>query len=466
MKPVCLLKYRHRLHFFPALLPLVEIVPLLLAAVGAIATASGAIWHRRRAVVCLAAAVVILSLGGIGIAIYMRTPDSALRYDGTRDISPENYDRLVLLSAPKAAGDMPPPMDNFDEVYFSAVDTPILATPAVVAGQLVLGTYKNTAEGFDILTGEKLWQLPQREPVFTIGAGGGNTVYVAEGLHHTRAAMISKITLPDARIEWQRQFLGHIESPPALNETGDRIFMPAGDGGLWALRADDGGVIWHAPIGHTDATPLLAGGVIYAAAQPDPTVAQSVFYALDADTGAVKWRVKLPGQPWGAPMMNHDGTAIITTTGRGQIGVKRDNDAGWAMALSPADGRLLWQRDLADMAIDPGAYLPDGDLAIFTLKSGKIIALEGRTGTVKWEETVGAEFMASAIVIERGAGKPPLVAATTSDGVFTLRDAKSGQQLRRRSVLSGASSAPVVAGDRIYVTTPYRIYVYGGLGSL
>ena len=460
-------RHRHQLHFFPALLPLVEIVPLVLAGVGALATAVGAMGHRRRRVVIGAAMVAVLSLGGIAAAVYIRTPDKIVRYEGTKEIQPDTYDKVMhYASLSDAARVEPAAMAEFDEVYSVQVETPILATPAIAAGTLVLGTYKNTAEGFDLATGEMLWRLPQREPIFTIGKGMGDTIYVAEGLHHTRAGMMTKLSMPDAKIEWQRQFLGHLESPPALTAAGDQMFFPAGGGGIWSVRTDNGQVIWHANIGHTDATPLLANHTVYAAAQPDEAVAESLFYALDANTGAVKWTSKIQGQPWGCPVLSADGQRIITTTGRGQIGVARDTDAGWAMAISPDDGRVLWQRDLPGMAIDPGDYLPSEDLAVLTLKTGEIVAVDGRTGDIRWQVKIGTQFMAAAIVIERAGGKSPLVAATTADGVFTIRDAKTGKEIRRRPVLSGASSAPVVQGDRIYVTAPYRIYVYGGLGSL
>jgi outer membrane protein assembly factor BamB len=458
-------RYRHRLHFFPMLLPLVEVVPLLLAGIGTLATAAGTIWYRRRMVLIAGLALGLIGFSGAGIMAYLRTPDKIVRHDGTKDIARAAYAKAVhyaSLSQQRAA----PPMENFGEVFTAQVKNPLLATPVVSNGVLVAGTYKNSAEGYDAATGEWLWTLPQAEPVFTIGKGAGDVVYIGEGLHHTRAAMLSALRMPSAEVMWQRQFLGHIESPPAVSPDGARLFLPAGGGGLWSVRAADGGVIWHAPVGHTDATPLLAGDTLYAAAQPDEAVAQSLFYALDAETGAVKWRVPLEGQPWGAPVMSADRKRIITTTGQGQIGVRRDTDRGWAMALSPEGGRILWKIDLPDMAIDPGDYLAAHDLALFTLKSGEIVAVDGRSGALRWQAKVGTEFMAAAIFIERGEDKLPLVAATSADGVFTIRDALSGKELRRRPVLTGASGAPVAEGDRIFVTVPYRIYAFGGIGSL
>jgi len=52
------------------LLPLVEIVPLLLAGVGAAATAAGTLWHRRRTVMVVAGVLCALQFcrgGGGGL---------------------------------------------------------------------------------------------------------------------------------------------------------------------------------------------------------------------------------------------------------------------------------------------------------------------------------------------------------------------------------------------------------------
>lgn len=461
-------RYGRQMHFFPMLLPLVEIVPLLLAAVGGLATLAGGLWHRRRRVLMAAVFLALVCFMAAGAFVYNRTPDKVVRFEGTKEIAAADY-AVVSHFAALSPVKMPQDIPVFDEVFSTAVKNPLLATPVISNGVLVTGSYHNSANGFDIATGEWLWSLPQAEPVFTIGKNGkgaGNIVYIGEGLHHTRAAMLTAMEMPSAKIIWQRQFLGHIESPPAHSADGETIYVPTGAGGIWALRAADGGVVFHADVGHTDATPLVRGDKIYLAAQPDENIPQSIFYALDAATGSIEWQVALQGQPWGAPVISADGTKIITTTGRGQIGVKRDTDTGWAMALSPVDGKIIWQRSLANMAIDAGDYLPAADMALFTLKNGEIIALQGATGDVIWQAKVATEFMAPAVFVHREAEKNTLVAATSADGVFTLRDAATGKELRRRPVAAGSSASPVVQGDRIYVTVPYRIHVFGGLSSL
>ena len=101
-------RYRCRMHFFPMLLPLVEIVPLLLAGVGAVAAATGSLWHRRRLVVVVAGVLSLVSFAGAGVAVYLRTPDKIVRYDGTKEILPDAYPKLMRYAEGKEMPATPP----------------------------------------------------------------------------------------------------------------------------------------------------------------------------------------------------------------------------------------------------------------------------------------------------------------------------------------------------------------------
>lgn len=453
-------RYRHRLYFFPALLPLVEVVPLVLTAIGALASAVGVAWKPGRKVLIVALACFVVA-GGIVIAAM---PDKEVRDEGSRPIAAEN---LPVVTTVQPRGDLPDvaALPAFTDLWAVRVKHQLLSSPVVSEGVIVVGTYKNTVEGYHSANGTLLWHFTQDEPMFTIGKGHGKTIYTGEGLHHTQAAALTSITMPEGTVNWEREFLGHIESPPEVSEEGTQIWLPTGGGGIWSVRADNGKVIWHQAIGHIDSTPLVAGGRLYAAAQPDESVMESVFYAMRAADGKILFETPLPGQPWGRPQLSRDGTRIVTSTGRGQIGVPRDTDKGWAMALSAKDGKLIWQKDLPHMPVEPGSYVTDADIAIYTVKNGTLVALRASDGAVVWQEKIGSEFMAAARLIKRK-GKPDLVAAVTVDGFFTIRDAKTGAELARRIVEKGASSSPVDDGDRIYVATPYRLYAFGGVEGL
>lgn len=451
---------RHRLYFFPALLPLVEIVPLVLTAIGGFAGLVGMVWKPGRKILVVALLCFVVA-GGIVIAAM---PDKEVRDAGSRAIAAENFPVLTTI---KPRGDMPDvaPLPRFTDLWVVRTKNQLLSSPVISEGVLVVGTYKNTVEGYSIANGDLLWYYTQDEPMFTVGKGAGKTVYSGEGLHHTQAAALTSITLPEGTINWEREFLGHIESPPEVSADGKQIWLPTGGGGIWSVRADNGNVIWHQPVGHIDSTPLVAGGMLYAAAQPDEGVVQSMFFGMQAKDGKILFQTPLPGQPWGRPQISKDGRYIVTSTGQGQIGVKRDTDKGWAMSLDAKKGKLRWQQDLPAMPVEPGSYVADQDIAIYTLKNGMLMALRGVDGSPVWQDKIGDEFMGAARLIKR-AGKPDMIAAVTVDGTFTIRDAATGAELMRRMVAKGASAGPVEDGDRIFVATPYRLYAFGGLRSL
>lgn len=449
-----------KLHFFPALLPLVEIIPLVLTALGALAGGVGFASRKLRKVLVLSLLCFAVA-GGIVIAAM---PDKEVRDDGSRAVLAENLPITTTVKAYQKQAAVTA-LPRFTDLWTVKTKHQLLSSPVVSHGVLVIGTYKDTVEAYALHNGDLLWHFQQDEPMFTVGKGPGNIVFAGEGLHHTQSAALTALTVPEGKVQWQREFLGHIESAPQVSADEKTIYLPTGPGGIWAVRVADGRVVWHQAIGHIDSTPMIDGNTIYAAAQPDEAKQESLFYALRADTGKVKWQTPLPGMPWGRAALSVDGKRLLTSTGLGQIGVQKDTDRGWAMALDPKNGKLLWQRDLENMPVEPGSYLPESDIMIHTLKSGKIIAVQGHDGSTAWEADIGSKFMASGTLIRR-TGKSTLLAATTADGTFTIRDAATGAELARRLVLKGGSSAPVVEGDRIYVATPYRLYAFGGIGSL
>jgi outer membrane protein assembly factor BamB len=241
------------------------------------------------------------------------------------------------------------------------------------------------------------------------------------------------------------------------------LWQGAGPGGLWALDSRNGGVYWHRPLGHIDAQPLLEKGVIYAPFQPDERKEETAFYALDARSGETLWQVAMPGQPWGGPVLDKTRRVIFTTTGKGQIGVARASDKGWAEAVT-TDGRLLWQTPLSNMPLQPGAYVAGEDLIVYTLKTGAIVALRAADGSRAWQVEAGESFQAPPTLIA-GFGRP-MIAAVSYDGVFTIRDAATGREIFRAEAGRNANAAPVVDGNIIYVAGAYEIAAFGGLHAL
>jgi outer membrane protein assembly factor BamB len=456
------LRHTGTLYFFPALLPLAELVPWLLTVIGTVAGIAGfsapALWRRYRRPIL---AVAALSLTAAAGAYIYYLPPKDVRMDGTRLIMPEKF--FISVAHAKAAELQPPARETFGEIWSKKIDRQILATPVIAGNLLVYGSYKDSVEARSLQNGDAVWSLPQAAPVFALGLGDDGTIYSCEGLHDTASASLTAVDPATGRIRWRREFLGHLEEPPAIDSAHHRLWQGAGPGGLWALDDRKGAVLWHQAIGHTDALPLLLNDVIYVPAQPDEKKEETAFLALDAGTGKILWQLKMPGMPWGGPVTDRTKKIILTTTGLGQIGVSRATDKGWAQAVTP-DGKLLWQAELASMPLQPGAYVAEAGLIVYALKNGDIVALRVADGTQVWKGKAGDELQSTVTLFS--AGGRPMIAATSYDGVFTIHDAVTGEQLVRRLAGKSATSSPVVGGDIIYVTGAYEIVAFGGLHAL
>lgn len=448
-----------RLYFFPALLSLAEVAPWLLGLLGAVTGAAGcaAVLQKHKNLIRVASLLLIL-LGGL--CWYVEQPDKAVREEGTQLIA------RAAWPVAKKAGAVPagplPAAQKFSELWVTSVPLQILATPVITGDEIIYGSYSGSVEALARKDGTPLWSLPQSAYVFAVGLGSDGKVYAGTGLHQTQSATMTAIEPEDGRVIWAREFLGHIENAPLMDAGAGRLWLGAGPGGLWAVDARNGDVLWHGAIGHMDSTPLLAGDILYAPAQP--ANGASALYALDAESGRKIWQAPLQGQPWGTPALNKAGDTILITSGIGQIGVVKPTDKGWAQAVRVSDGALLWQKELPNMAIQPDVYLADDDVIIYALKNGELLALRGATGDEVWRVKAGNEFQSGATRLA-GAGAA-LIAATTYDGVFTIRRARDGVEVARRKVGGYASSSPVSEGDTVYVTTAWSVTAFGGVSSL
>lgn len=452
-------RHRATFHLFPALLPLAEIVPWVLTLIAAATGAAGvtnALARHRKLIFALSALCIVAA----SAVILISRPDAEVRATGTKSVPAHEIPQPQLHgsvdTAPAQAA------SSFTKIWETPVKKQILSSPVLSGDALFYGTYQGSVEAIAIDTGKPRWSLPQNHPVFTM-AVDPDGVYAGEGLHETKESALTAINPANGTVRWSRKFLGHIEEAPTPDHKNNRIFTGAGPGGLWALNKTDGSVLWHAPIGHIDAGPLLHDDTIYVPADRDDTKHDTAFFALDAATGKTRWSIPQPGQPWGSPQLNKTGDIILTTTGKGQIGVTRDTDAGWAFGISP-DGKKIWETRLSGMPLQPSIYLPDTDIIIHTLKNGDIVALNAADGKTAWIAASGGEIQAPSTLIENFS--EPMIATITYDGMLIIRGAVDGRELHRQDMTMKSTAAPLAHSDTLYVLNTWKITAFTGLGTL
>ncbi len=200
---------------------------------------------------------------------------------------------------------------------------------------------------------------------------------------------IQAVSARDGATRWTRQVSGAIAS--LLRPTSDIILARLVFGGVTALRATDGAVMWTYGAGSGAATgPLVADAtreyaVAPAVAAPARGVGAMDVVALDTLTGALVWRAPLPVVI---------GQARALAVGDGLVVVAGDaTDTGgplyqWEVAaLAAADGAPRWAMAgavLTGANMTVRALLLAGGNVIVEPGSGPLTALRERDGATAW----------------------------------------------------------------------------------
>jgi outer membrane protein assembly factor BamB len=307
---------------------------------------------------------------------------------------------------------------------------------------LIYGTEQKTLDAVSIENGTLAFTLRFAEPIVSEPLIDGNRLYVGEGLHEAQHARLVAIQLPQGTPLWQHEFLGHVESMPALTTDHKGLIGCAGEAGIFSVDLQEGKLLWKKPIGHCDTTPLIENTSVYALAQTGEE--KSTLIALQSQKGDAEWSLDLPGAPWGTIARDSRTGYLLTTTGIGQLTAHRDsNEKGWLHAIDSKNRKLVWTVPLAGMPLLGGILfkLEDRVLTIHTLKNGEILAFNTSNGSLQWK------FQSSSPILSL----PRLLPGTNRivtlalDGTLCELNAATGQTLSKRHLGAQSTSAPALS---------------------
>jgi len=172
---------------------------------------------------------------------------------------------------------------------------------------------------------------------------------------------------PRLQLLWSRTFSGPIVSAPSV--ANGKVYVGDWAGIEWALDSVTGHVVASADLGHTrrknaspavgiSSPPLINGSILYVAGGDDG------FYALDADTLAVRWRRSLGDNSvaggyygWCSPVL---------VGGKLLLGLTSNSDDPFPRsaitALDPATGEIEQATYFTEDVINGGVFIPpEGD---------------------------------------------------------------------------------------------------------
>jgi outer membrane protein assembly factor BamB len=280
----------------------------------------------------------------------------------------------------------------------------------------------------------------------------GVTVYVGA----TDGVMYA-VNAATGTLEWKFESGGRIPSSAAAAD--GSVYFTSYDGNLYALDAATGKERWHFGTAgeRRFAAPHLNGWQPAGEVMPDPfdvylsspaVAAGTVYfgsgdhkvYAVDAATGALKWKFETGDVVHSSPAIVGD-TLYIGSWDR------------YLYALDTQTGAVRWKFETPDdtaisnqKGIQSSPAVADGTV-YFGCRCGAVFAVDAHTGKQKWRfDTGGAWANASPAV--RG----DRVWVATADGrSFIELDARTGKQVFAWQTSWYFFASPAIAGDMAYI---------------
>jgi outer membrane protein assembly factor BamB len=282
----------------------------------------------------------------------------------------------------------------------------------------------------------------------------------------------------DGSIIWRFETLGFVQSAPLYDPSENVVYFGSNDGALYKVRADDGALVWRFMTNAEVARrPVLEGGLLYL------TNANDTVLALEPPTGKLRWHQhRTPAM--GMEVAGHSGVSLWR--GKVYAGFSDGTVAAFdaltgAEAFPPADlaAEVEAATGEAPQYLDVDTTpVPDtiakGPVVFVASYAGGVFALDAENGTQVWSNpaALGVSDVVSwsepAHTSHQGTLSPErrlLLAASGTTGLWAL-DPETGAEVWRRALPSGGVSAPVpIAGALLVSTTRLGVFLVSPVGG-
>ncbi len=219
------------------------------------------------------------------------------------------------------------------------------------------------------------------------------------------------------------------------------------DGMVSAFNLDTGGRVWRRDTqGDEDRSTNVGGGVSYADGTVFASTGRAEVMALDAATGAIRWRKPLGAPARSAPTVADGRLLVQTLDDRIQAFSVANGDRQWGYQAATSSTTLLGQAAPA---------FADG-LVVAGFGSGDLVALRAESGALAWSDSLASGRGRSSVLDLSAIRALPVLAAGRvfaigAGGLLVALDLRSGRRLWEREV--GGLQTPWLAGDWLFVQT-------------
>ena len=290
------------------------------------------------------------------------------------------------------------------ECWHFQADKKIVGTPAVVSGTLVFGSTGDLIYGLDARTGRELWQIKTDLPIMGAVASDGKTAYIGGSDHKMHAI--------DARTGKERWTFdgvkGYIVTRPLLTQ--GMVVFGAWDSKLYALNQQDGSLLW------TWNHPK--GGLHYSPAQVWPVANKEAIFIADPQRALTAIGMKDGKTLWRTFQSKVRESIGMSADGQ-RIYAKTMQDSIVCYRATVSEVKEVWATDCGFGYEHASTMLPEVNGTVYSsTKDGLIVALDNKTGRLKWTYKVGASLVNTVTP----AGKRHIITTSTDGDIVMLED--------------------------------------------
>ena len=290
------------------------------------------------------------------------------------------------------------------ECWHFQADKKIVGTPAVVSGTLVFGSTGDRIYGLDAHTGRELWQIKTDLPIMGAVASDGKTAYIGGSDHKMHAI--------DARTGKERWTFdgvkGYIVTRPLLTQ--GMVVFGAWDSKLYALNQQDGSLLW------TWNHPK--DGLHYSPAQVWPVANKEAIFIADPQRALTAIGLKDGKTLWRTFQSKVRESIGMSADGQ-RIYAKTMQDSIVCYRATASEVKEVWATDCGFGYEHASTMLPEVNGTVYSsTKDGLIVALDNKTGRLKWTYKVGASLVNTVTP----AGKRHIITTSTDGDIVMLED--------------------------------------------
>jgi outer membrane protein assembly factor BamB len=320
----------------------------------------------------------------------------------------------------------------------------VISSPTVSGETVYVGSGDGHLYALDRIAGTRKWAFDAANPIPSSPAVGAGAVYFG-----TRDGAFFAVDAATGKQRWKFA-TGALTPWPWGHESGDvytssptfvggTVFFGAGDSRVYAVDAATGREKWHAETGgRVRGSPAVDASHVYVGS------ADGRVYAFDRATGAAKWKFETEGVKLESGKFGFDRRTVQSSPAVANGTVFVGARDGWIYAIDAATGAEKWRFDHKVSWINTSPAVVDGVVYAGSSDAQFVQAIDAATGKEMWRTTTGVTWSSPAVTAE-------MVYAGDGAGRINALDRKTGKLLWSFRTGSTVYSSPTPSGDLVFV---------------